>query len=259
MDDIQQVVGPPLPTPNPATLPITFESSVVSSDFSNFYGAQTTVISNPQVTPDNSSTKVGHFLRSGGQSWAQSRIQLTDFMDFSAQSFISMKVYTEAPVGTLLKFKVESTASGAANEKDALTTVSGDWETYYFNFAGDPPVYNVITLMLGYGSVGDAGPNSTFLFDDIQQSYDPASAGISAISEVNGLQYFPNPVHDVLTVSANDNITAIHIYDLLGHEVSVLHPNAQSAAVSVIDFPRGIYVTKIATEDKVSVVKFSVE
>lgn len=258
-DDLQQMVGPAIPLPNPVSLPIDFETNVVSTDFTNFYGAMTSVITNPQAIATNTSSKVGHFLRSGGQSWAQSKIQLTDFMDYSAQSWISMKVYTEAPVGTLLKLKVESTISGAANEKDAYTTVSGDWQTYYFNFAGDPPVYNVITLMLGYGSVGDAGPNSTFLFDDIQQSFDPAIASVNKISDPSELRGFPNPVKDIFTIQAEEPITNITIVNLLGEEVMVIDSNNSSVSFSVADYSKGVHFAKISTVENVRIIQFIVE
>lgn len=175
-DDIQQVVGPAIPEPLPTPLPIDFESNIVTSDFTNFFGAVAAVIPNPQIDGNNSSATVGQFVRSGGAPWAQSKIILTEFMDYSNLSSISMKVYTEAPVGTLLKLKVESTESGAANERDVFTTVSGDWAIYTWDFAGDPPVYNVITLMLGFGPIGDASPSSTFLIDDIEQVAGPEPA-----------------------------------------------------------------------------------
>ena len=124
-DDVQQVSGPALPDPLPTSLPINFESSVVSTDYTNFNGAFTTVIPNPKIDADNPSATVCQFVRSGGAPWAQSKLVLKDFMDYSSQSSISMKVYTDAPVGTLLKLKVESTEAGFANERNANTTVSG--------------------------------------------------------------------------------------------------------------------------------------
>ncbi len=168
-DDIQQFVGAPLPTPMPNPLPINFESSVVSSDFINQFGATGSVIANPQMVGSNTSATVGHIIKSGGQPWARTKLILSNYMDFSTLSSISMQVYSDAPVGTMLKLKVESTTTGAANERDAFTTVSGGWVTYTWDFAGDPPVYDVITFMYGYGTIGDASPSSTFLIDDIQQ------------------------------------------------------------------------------------------
>jgi len=133
-DDVQQVQGPPIPDPVAATLPVDFEETVVSTDFENVFGAITTVIPNPQIEAANTSATVGQFVRSGGQAWAQSKLVLTEFMDYSTLSNITMKVYTDAPVGTALKLKVESTESGAANELDVLTTVSGAWENYSWDF-----------------------------------------------------------------------------------------------------------------------------
>ena len=172
-DDVQQIAGPALPTPIPTTLPIDFESSVVTSDFINEFGATGSVIGNPQVGGSNTSATVGHIIKSGGAPWARTKLTLTNNMDFSTLSSISMQVYTDAPVGTVLKLKVESTTSGAANERDAYTTVSGGWATYTWDFAGDPPVYNVLTFMYGYGTIGDASPASTFLIDDITQVAGP--------------------------------------------------------------------------------------
>lgn len=172
-DDVQQFVGPAVPAPLPNSLPIDFELSVVSTDFINQFGATGSVVPNPQMGGSNTSATVGHILKSGGQPWARTKLVLTSNMDFSTLSSISIKVYTDAPVGTMLKLKVESTTSGAANERDAFTTVSGGWATYTWDFAGDPPVYNVLTFMMGYGTIGDASPTSTFLIDDIEQVVGP--------------------------------------------------------------------------------------
>jgi len=169
-DDVQQVSGPAIPDPLPTSLPVDFEQSVVTTDFINLNGAITSVISNPQMDADNPSATVCQFVRSGGPPWAQSKLVLKDFMDYSTQSAISMKVFTDAPVGTLLKLKVESTKAGFANEKNVNTTVSGAWATYSWDFSGDPPVYNVLTFMLGYATPNDASKNATFLFDDIKQT-----------------------------------------------------------------------------------------
>jgi hypothetical protein len=261
-DDVQQFVGDPLPTPVPAALPIDFESSVISSDFSNFFGGTGTVIPNPQMTGINTSATVARFIRSGGQSWAQSKLELTDYMDFSTLSTISIKVYTEAPVGTLLKLKVESTTTEAANELDALTTVSGAWETYTWDFAGDPPVYNVLTFMFGYGSIGDASPNSTFLFDDINQTTPGGTTGIASQSQTSDFRFFPNPTADRLTItSEKSSISSISIFDLLGNLEMVLSLNQSQVTMDVSDLDSGIYTARITTQEEgvVQNIKFVIE
>jgi hypothetical protein len=54
---------------------------------------------------------------------------------------ITMKVYTTAPIGTVVKFKLESSAGSL--EVNALTTVSGPWETLEWIFAG------TLTILMG--------------------------------------------------------------------------------------------------------------
>ena len=254
-DDLEQFVGPALPDPVPATLPVSFEENVVTSDFINVFGGVTTVIPNPQVNTNNPSATVGQFVRSGGAPWAQSKLILTDFLDFSTLSAISMKVYTDAPVGTLLKLKVEDTNVSFANEKNVYTTLSGDWATYTWDFAGDPPVYDIITLMLGYATLNDASANATFMFDDIQQTLaDPT--GIDKLSKLEGVSCYPNPAKDRLTINSKDQlIEAIDLYDILGHKVLALRPNNSLVTIDVANLASGVYTAIVSTASEVGSIK----
>lgn len=259
-DDVQQVSGPALPDPLPTSLPINFESSVVSTDYTNFNGAFTTVIPNPKIDADNPSATVCQFVRSGGAPWAQSKLVLKDFMDYSSQSSISMKVYTDAPVGTLLKLKVESTEAGFANERNANTTVSGGWATYTWDFSGDPPVYNVLTFMLGYATPNDASDNATFLFDDIQQTKSTVSTGKDQSLPVNTVYAYPNPATNLLTlVSKNTQIKSIALFDMMGNQLHVTYPNSTKASINIADFSSGMYIAKYATDLGTNSIGFVVE
>lgn len=259
-DDIEKIVGPALPARVAHPLPIDFEASVVTSDFANQFGAIGSVDSNPFVSGINTSPTVGKMLRSGGASWARTMLGLTDNMDFSTTNYIAMKVYTEAPVGTVLKLKVESTTSAAANEKDVMTTVSGDWAYYFWDFTGDPPIYDVITFLFGYGPNNDAGPNSTFYFDDIQLIADTTTAGLESLSETNGLNCFPNPAKDHLTITSDHGaVDLISVFDVLGNEISSTIPNTDSATVFVGDLASGVYVAKVIAGATSESIRFIVE
>lgn len=256
-DDLEQVTGPAIPDPEPTTFPIDFEESVVTSDFTNEFGAVTDVIANPFVNDQNPSATVGRFVRSGGAPWAQSRLGLTGFIDFSTLSSISMKVYTDAPVGTLLKFKVQDVDNSFANEKDEFTTVSGEWATYSWDFAGDPPVYDIITLMLGYATPNDASANATFYFDDIQQT---GPTGLNELSRLEGVRTFPNPAKDHVTISSeNEVIQTIILFDSQGREVLSLQPNNRNVSIDVAALPSGLYLAKVSTTGQVGTLKVVVE
>lgn len=261
-DDVQQITGPELAAPSATSLPINFEASVVTTDFINVGGGVGSIISNPNIIEKNTSATVGQFVRSGGASWAQTKLALTGFIsNMNTGGFLSMNVYSDAPLGTLLKFKLESNEAGFAVERDAYTTVSGEWKTYSWNFTnGDSPIYNVITLMLGYTIPNDASANATFLFDDIVQGSTTLSSGNDENFKINGIISYPNPAKDRLTIiSENKTIQRISLFDILGHQVATLNPNSLQATIDVADFAAGIYIAKIATSKETGSIKFIIE
>lgn len=258
-DDVQQVSGPAIPDPIKATLPIDFENSVVTSDFTNFFGAQTTVIPNPYVDANNPSATVGKFLRSGGSGYMRSKLTLTDYIaDMSTAGTLSMKVYTDAPVGTMLKFKLESSPPEQfGKEQDALTTVSGEWVTYTWDLSnGDNPIYDVLTLMLGYGSPNDASANAAFYFDDIKVVSNSLSNEFDGPFTIDHLNAFPNPTKNLVTISAKTKkISSITLYNILGKEMITLHPNSLVATVDVADLDYGIYIAEVTTNSGKGILK----
>ena len=145
----------------PATLPIDFETgAVVTSDFIDFAGAGSIVEANPQMNGINLSDTVGRMIRNGGDIYAGSKLMMSSTLDFSTSWHITMKVYTEAPIGTRLKLQLE----GGVNNFgiDVLTTVSGAWETYDWNFDGAENDHDELILMFDFGNLGDSTATSTF-------------------------------------------------------------------------------------------------
>ena len=260
-DDILQEVGLVIPEPTATDFPIDFEENFVTSDFINEDGAIATVISNPQIDANNPSATVGQFIRSGGAPWAKSKLTLTDFIpDFSTVGSISMKVYTDAPVGTILKFKIESNVAGFADERDALTTVSGQWATYTWDFTNfDSPIYNVLTLMLGYDSPNDASANATFLFDDIERVITLGNGNEQAFNSQQ-LSVYPNPAKDKVTISSNDTIIkAVVVYDVLGKHLTTLYPKDSDVTINVANFTRGLYIVKVSTLEAEKTIKLIIQ
>ncbi|MFK7834483.1 MAG: T9SS type A sorting domain-containing protein [Winogradskyella sp.] len=262
-DDVQQEVGPTIPDPIATTLPINFETGVVTTDFTNFFGAITTVIPNPQIDANNPSATVGQFVRSGGAGFMRSKIALTaPLTNMSNFGTISMKVYTDAPVGTILKFKLENIVPNAfGKEADALTTVSGEWATYTWDLSNaDSPIYDVVTLMLGYNGVNDASANATFLFDDIEIIANTLSTGTDEILNLEEVNVFPNPAKDIVTISSRvQNIKTISLFNILGTKILELRPNSEEITINVAHFASGIYIARVATDAGTGSLKIIIE
>jgi len=155
-------------TSNAQTLPIDFEGDVTTSNFVDFDGGTATVIANPQMDGINTSATVAQIVRNGGEIFAGSKLILPSNLDFSVDNSFRMKVFTTAPIGTVVKFKLEGQG---ATERDMRTTKTNEWEEIRWDFTGTPAVYNELVFMFDFGNVGDGSATSTFLFDDITQFF----------------------------------------------------------------------------------------
>jgi len=66
--------------------------------------------------------------------------------------------------------------------------------------------------------------------------------------EVSGLKLYPNPVQDYLTVSADDDIDTVRVYNLLGVIVS----ESNSNSVYMGNLAHGVYIAEVISGDKMS-------
>jgi hypothetical protein len=254
-DDLQQFAGPAIPAAQKASLPIDFETNVVDSDFTNVFGGFFSVIPNPETNSDNPSSTVGQFIRSGGNGapWAQSKLGLTEFMDFPTLNAVSMKVFSNAPVGTILKLKVEGLVSGAANEKNVETTVSGAWETYTWDFAsGDPAIYDGLVFMFGYATPNNASASATYLIDDIQLVNTSTGVGLGKLLTSDEFKIYPNPANESVTISANNElIQSVILFDMFGNQVKNVQKDNKVVNINVSNLSKGIYVVEISTLNQI--------
>ena len=195
------------------SLPIDFESGITTSNFVDFDGGVGTVIANPQSSGINTSAMVAQIVRNGGEVWAGSKISLANNLDFTTDNTISMKVFTTAPIGTQVKFKLEG--GGGADERDAYTTVSGAWETLTWDFTGVANTFNDLVFMFDFGNTGNGSATSTFLFDDIEQLFGGTQIDLPVTFESLTVNYTMTDFEgntsfaDVDPVAPNNNVRKI--------------------------------------------------
>lgn len=196
---------------------IDFESNITTEDFENFDGGVATVIDNPQSNGINTSNIVAQIVRDGGAIWAGSKITLAENLDFSTDNMITMKVFTTAPVGTVVKFKLEGNGS---TERDAITTVNNEWEKLSWDFTGTPEAFNSIVFMFDFGNTGDGTENSTFLFDDVAQIFGGSQLDLPVTFEDEGINYtmtdFEGNASSLVKDPTDESNTVIKCYKTLG-------------------------------------------
>jgi hypothetical protein len=165
---------------DPVNLPIDFESFTINYAFSDFGGAVSSVVDNPDASGENTSAKVGQSVKTAGaETWAGTILTLESPIDFSVRKSFKVKVWSPK-AGAIVKLKVENLSDGNISaEVDATTSVADAWEELTFDFSAIDinNEYQKVVLFFDFGNVGD---NATFYFDDIklQLSQVPASSPV---------------------------------------------------------------------------------
>lgn len=155
---------------DPVLLPLNFESPTLAYNFINFAGGVVSVINNPQSGGINTSAKVGRMVKFPGEVYGGSLINLSSPIDFSANKYFRMKVFSPR-VGAKVLLKVENSGNPGINfEREVTTTVANQWEDLVFDYTAINAAqsYNNIVLIFELGTQGDGSANFTFLFDDIR-------------------------------------------------------------------------------------------
>jgi len=80
------------------------------------------------------------------------------------------------------------------------------------------------------------------------------SLGTSDV-DLQHVALYPNPVKDVLTLTAATKINKVSIYNFLGQEVMTKNLNASEATIDVSYLSAGTYVVKITADDSAKTLK----
>ncbi len=194
------------------TLPVNFEAGDVSFTLADFGNASSELVDNPFQDADNGSDKVFKFTKpAGAEVWAGTSLELGGPIDFSSLSNFKMKVYSPK-VGAVMKFKVENAADGnIAYEVDVTNTVANGWETLIWDFSNidQSQEYSKIALFFDFGNAGD---DSEYFFDDIEQTNDtPVALELPIDFENANINYsFTDFGNAFSTVVANPDMSGIN-------------------------------------------------
>ena len=151
--------------------------------FGSVTGKIDTTAKNPRTSEVNKSAKCAKYIRDKTTKFDNIKLypvrKMSDLSAYATHegfpSKISMKVYTNAPVGTLVEMQLgsqsnEAYPAGINSQFQSYTTVQNQWENMVFTFAQTPEGSQVsmtdvdmINLMFAPG----AEDGSIYFFDDI--------------------------------------------------------------------------------------------
>ena len=222
----------------------------MASDFTDFDGGTGTVM--PLVAPqgtNNPSSNTAMIVRDGGQVWAGSYLNLDGTLDFSNDNLIKLNLWTEAPVGTVVRMKLEQQSNpGNFAERDFTTTKTAEWESIFWDFGSlNNTAFDRLVFMFDFGRTGDGSNTSTFFFDDVEQT---STLSIGAEIGERGIKIYPNPVAQTLKIDAgNLELDRVEVYNLFGQLVLDRSNNLKS--INMQSLESGMYLLKLYSGENV--------
>ena len=127
----------------------------------------------------------------------------------------------------------------------ALTPlVLNTWNSFDIPLSSFPVVD--FTSVYQFKFVGSGG--KTVYLDNLY-FFNDASTGISKVGSDNGINCFPNPIVDKVTISANSEIRQVTVRNLLGQSVKTAFVNGLNKTIDLSDVASGNYfiTVKMAT------------
>ena len=203
-------------------LPLSFESAALAYDFTNFGGANASIVNNPDQSSINISNKVGKMVKGAPEVWAGSYITLANPINFSTKKFVKIKVHSPR-AGAKLLLKVENLSDpGVFHQKELSISVANGWEELVYDFTdiNTSASYQKVVLIFDLGTAGDGSANYTYYYDDITQSEKANELGVPMNFESSTLSYnFINFGGAGASVVTNPSITGINKSNKVGKMV----------------------------------------
>ena len=138
----------------------------VQPAFTSFGNANIAVIDNPDMSGENTTTKVVEFDKANGsETWAGAFFDITTPLDLVNYNKIKIKSWSPK-AGITVRFKIENTADNTQfYEVDAITSLENGWEELVFDLSpAEDYTYDRLVIFYDFGVTGDG---TKYYFDEI--------------------------------------------------------------------------------------------
>ena len=261
-DDV--MFGQPPVTLAQIDLPVTFEDPLVDYTMTDFGGNTATVITDP-VNPPNLVSEV--VKDATAQLWAGTTVStpngFANAIPFTASATIMSVLVWSPDAGIPIRLKAEDNTNGAISvETEAITTVSGQWETLVFDFSNEvvgtaalnlTNTYNMASIFFDFGTDGATNGSKTYYFDDVMFGQPPVT-----LAQIDLPVTFEDPLVDYTMSDFGNNVSTMIVDPTLPTNMvmEVVKPiTAPVWAGTTISTPLGFasVIPFTATETKMSV------
>ena len=128
---------------------------------------------------------------------------------------------------------------GGEFKKTGITLTAGQWNSVNVSLS-DLTGANLASI----AQVGFWDLNGTFYLDNLY-FFNDTSTGLNQIEKQNEISVYPNPVKDVLMISAKSEISVVTVRNLVGQTVKTQTVNGLEKSVELGDISAGNYLVTI--------------
>jgi hypothetical protein len=169
-------------------------------------------------------------------------------------------LFVEAPrTGAPCQLKVEAVTNGVTTELATIAEsdmATDAWTKFSYTVNEADSTSIVFTATIEGDWDGDMSTATRIWLDDLVISADPSigsgGTSIKANSLNLNLEYYPNPVSDVLNIDMNGtSVKLISLFNITGQQVYYSINPEQNTTINMNDFCAGMYILKIENESGV--------
>ena len=163
-----------------------------------------------------------------------------DNLNVSSMLYIHIDVYPTTATSSILKYNVVPVGGGGTGWSFFPTLTANKWNQCDIPISalGLP---GTSVFQVGFGTFGGEG---TFFIDNVYFSKTVAT-GVNTINTTPSVSFYPNPVQDKLTVSAESEISEVSVRNLLGQSVKSAILNSTTKTIDLSDIASGNYFVSI--------------
>jgi hypothetical protein len=256
-DDVTFVVAGP--KKDQINLPVTFEDTMVDYTLTDFGDSKSSIVADPAggMNMVAMSTKpVSSPVWAG--TTAGTPFGFKDAIPFTmTETKMTVSVYSpdaDIPV----RLKVEDAGDPTKScETETKTTKVNTWEDLVFDFknhvsgtaALDTTInFSKASLFFNFGTDGATAGEKTYYWDDMMFG-EPDNSSVKEMKTVS-MMFYPNPVTDVINITANATIQHITVSNSVGQVVAQFDASASNAQVNMSEYEMGLYVFIVETNEQ---------
>jgi len=169
----------------------------------------------------------------------------------SARTAVAVTMETTPPIiETLTAITVNADSGTATYAASQLTKPTATDNCNVASVIASPAVLNMGDNTVTWTATDASGNISTS-----NQTVTIAQDLGTSQFDMTGLSYYPNPVKGDLTVSYNNEISSLEVFNLLGQHIISVCPNAANTKVDMSDLPAGAYLLQVYCQGKSATIK----